>query len=113
MVPGGSVSPMMGCPSGDIRALSFPLSPRSEVSVVSMASVRYAVEGALGSVSDVAMLAVAGVTPPAGEPGSEFALALAIDQDHPLANAMSTITENASKRRSVLPGDGRAPLTRE
>ena len=93
-----------------MRALSFPLSPfRADVSAVTSAPVRYAVDGLRGSVSAAVTIPVAGVGPGTGS----LARAFAMDQLQPPANAMSARTEHASKIRSPLPILRRARLTRD
>src|SRR6185312_1307582 len=98
----------MGVPAGWMLTLSFPLSPRALVaSAESAASVRYATEGADPLVSALAMVAVAGVSPP-----TPAARARAIDHDQPTANTTSTTTQATLKMRSALPIGRRKPRSR-
>src|SRR5688500_1055736 len=91
-----SVSGSTGCPGCWKETRSLPLSPRSGTSASSIALVRYAVLGALGSVSAAAIEAVAREMSP-----SAAARAIAIDHAQPEANSARTSPATTSKTRSA------------
>lgn len=102
IAPLGSVSRRIGAPSAEICARSRPLSPRSGTNALSTASVRYAVDVALGSVIEAAIADAAGATAVLSPPQfADVGRAVAMDHDQPIAMSSTNTLDSTLNARSL------------